>query len=59
MEHYDFVAEKPEIINKSFTASFTGKGIINGALNVNAEGNFVKTFRNNETVYFQGNGKFV
>lgn len=39
--------------------TFTGKGILNGTLNINAEGNSTDIFRNNETVYSQGNAKFV
>ena len=39
--------------------TFTGKGIFNGTLNINSEGNSTETFRNNETVYIQGNTMFV
>ena len=39
--------------------TFTGKGIFNGTLNIKAEGNSTETFRNNETVYIQGNTMFV
>ena len=50
---------KPELSNGNSVETFTGKGIINGTLNINAEGNSTDIFRNNETVYSQGNAKFV
>jgi hypothetical protein len=49
--------EKPEIPNEC--GNFTGKGILNGTLNINAQGNSTKTFQNNNTVSIQGNAKFV
>ena len=51
IEHYQDVVRKPEISNESSMGIFTGKGIFNGTLNINAEGNSTETFRNNETVY--------
>ena len=59
IEHYQDVVRKPELSNGNSTGTFTGKGIINGTLNINAEGNSTDIFRNNETVYSQGNAKFV
>lgn len=59
IEHYQDVVRKPEISNESSMETFTGKGILNGTLNINAEGNSTDIFRNNETVYSQGNAKFV
>lgn len=59
IEHYQDVVRKPEISNESSMGTFTGKGILNGTLNINAEGNSTDIFRNNETVYSQGNAKFV
>ena len=58
-EHYQDVVRKPELSNGNSIGTFTGKGIINGTLNINAEGNSTDIFRNNETVYSQGNAKFV
>ena len=59
IEHYQDVVRKPELSNGNSVETFTGKGIINGTLNINAEGNSTDIFRNNETVYSQGNAKFV
>ena len=59
IEHYQDVVRKPEKSNESSMGTFTGKGIFNGTLNINAEGNSTETFRNNETVYIQGNTMFV
>ena len=59
IEHYQDVVRKPELSNGNSIGTFTGKGIINGTLNINAEGNSTDIFRNNETVYSQGNAKFV
>lgn len=51
--------EKPTTVNKSSTGNFTGEGILNGNLSVTATGNATETFRNNDTVYIQGNAKFI
>jgi hypothetical protein len=59
IEHYQDVVRKPELSNGNSIGTFTGKGIINGTLNINAEGNSTDIFRNNETVYSHGNAKFV
>ncbi len=59
IEHYQDVERKPEKSNESSMGTFTGKGIFNGTLNINAEGNSTETFRNKETVYIQGNTMFV
>ena len=59
IEHYQDVVRKPELSNGNSIGTFTGKGIINGTLNINAEGNSTDIFRNNETDYSQGNAKFV
>ena len=59
IEHYQDFVRKPELSNESSMETFTGKGIFNGTLNINAEGNSTETFRNNETVYIQGNTMFV
>ena len=59
IEHYQDVVQKPEVSNGNSMGTFTGKGIINGTLNINAEGNSTDIFRNNKTVYTQGNAKFV
>ncbi|MGA8916425.1 MAG: hypothetical protein WB474_10575 [Nitrososphaeraceae archaeon] len=59
IEHYQDVVRKPELSNGNSIGTFTGKGIINGTLDINAEGNSTDIFRNNETVYSQGNTKFV
>jgi hypothetical protein len=59
VEHYQAIVDKPEALNKSSTGNFTGEGIFNGNLSVSAEGNATETTRNNDTVYIQGNAKFV
>ena len=59
IEHYQDVVQKPELSNGNSMGTFTGKGIINETLNINAKGNSTDIFRNNETVYSQGNAKFV
>ena len=59
VEHYQETVGRSETLNKSFTESFTGQGILNGTVNIRAEGNATQTIRNNETVYIQGDAKFV
>lgn len=53
-EHYMATLGVPEISNQSFTGNFTGKGILNGNLNVSAEVNFIRTFRDNDTTFLHG-----
>jgi hypothetical protein len=59
IEHYQINTGKPETTNNSIFLSFTGKGIINDTVNINAEGNATETFRNNDTSYIQGKAKYV
>jgi hypothetical protein len=59
VEHYQINTGKPETTNNSIFLSFTGKGIINDTVNINAEGNATETFRNNDTSYIQGKAKYV
>ena len=59
VEHYQIKTGKPETTNNSIFLSFTGKGIINDTVNINAEGNATETFRNNDTSYIQGKAKYV
>ncbi len=60
IEHYQTEPWKPETsTNNSISSSFTGKGIINGTVNITAEGNATETFRNNDTSYIQGKAKYV
>jgi hypothetical protein len=59
VEHYQINTGKPETTNNSIFLSFTGKGIINDTVNINAEGNATETFRNNYTSYIQGKAKYV
>jgi hypothetical protein len=56
-EHYTAELGMPS--NKSFAGNFTGEGILNGNLSVSAEGNATGTFRDNDTVFLQGDAKFV
>jgi hypothetical protein len=58
VEQYQIKIGKPETTNNSIL-SFTGKGIINGTVNITAVGNATETFRNNDTSYIQGKAKYV
>lgn len=58
-EHYTAELGMPAASNESFTGTFTGEGMLNGNLSVSAEGNLTGTFRDNDTVFFQGDAKFV
>jgi hypothetical protein len=53
-EHYKAMLGVPEISNQSFTGNFTGEGILNGNLNVSADVNFIRTFRDNDTTFLHG-----
>lgn len=59
IEHYQDVVRKPEISNESSLGTFTGKGILNWTLNINAVGNSMEIFRNNKTVSIEGNVTLV
>jgi hypothetical protein len=59
IEDYQEIVGKPEILNNRTSGSYTGEGILNGNLSVTSAGNATETFRNNETVFIQGNAKFV
>jgi len=59
VQHYQTEPGKPEITNNSIFSSFTGEGIINGTVNITAEGNSTETFRNNDTSYIQGKAQYV
>jgi hypothetical protein len=59
VEYYQDSVGKPEITDNNNSASFTGEGIINGTVNITAEGNDTETFRNNYTSYIQGTAKYV
>jgi hypothetical protein len=58
-QHYKGTLGKPDLLNQSFTGNFTGEGILNGNLNVSAEVNFERTFRDNDTAFLQGNAQFT
>ena len=58
-EHYSAELGMPKTSNKSFTGNFTGEGILNGNLSIRAEGNVIGTIRDNDTVFLQGDAKFV
>ena len=59
VQQYQTVAEKPDTTtNMSLTDSFVGKGVLNGTLAINVEGNATEIFRNNETSYLQGTAKY-
>jgi hypothetical protein len=59
VQHYQTDVGKPQPLDKTSTGNFTGKGIINGNMNITAVGNATETFRNNNTSFIQGNSKFV
>jgi hypothetical protein len=58
-EHYKANLVKPEPSNESITGNFTGHGILNGNLNISAEVNYTRTFRDNDTAFLQGDTKLV
>lgn len=59
VQHYKGSLGKPEPSNESISGNFTGQGILNGNLNVSAEVNFTRTFRDNDTAFLQGDAKLV
>jgi hypothetical protein len=59
VEHYQINTGKPETTNNSILLNFTGKGIINSAVNITAEGNAIEIFRNHDTSYIHGKAKYV
>jgi hypothetical protein len=59
VEHYQTEPNKPNMTNNNVSASFSGKGIINGTVDVTADVNFTETFRDNDTSYLQGKAKYV
>jgi hypothetical protein len=59
VQHYKANLVRPEPSNESVSGSFTGQGILNGNLNVSAEVNFTRTFRDNDTAFLQGDTKLV
>ena len=59
VQHYNANLGKPESSNESIAGNFTGQGILNGNLNISAEVNYTRTFRDNDTAFLQGDTKFV
>jgi len=59
VQHYKANLGKPEPSNETIAGNFTGQGILNGNLNINAEVNYTRTFRDNDTAFLQGDTKFV
>jgi hypothetical protein len=60
VQQYQTAVQKPETsTNMSSTGSFTGKGLLNGTLDISIEGNATETLRNNETSYLQGTARYV
>ena len=59
VQHYKANLVRPEPSNESVSGNFTGQGILNGNLNVSAEVNFTRTFRDNDTAFLQGDTKLV
>jgi hypothetical protein len=59
VQHYKANLVRPEPSNESVSGNFTGQGILNGNLNVSAEVNFTRTFRDNDTAFIQGDTKLV
>ena len=58
-QNYKGILGKPEISNQSFTGNFTGEGILNSNLNVSADVNFIRTFRDNDTASLHGFAQLV
>ena len=59
VEHYQTELGKLNMTNNNASESFSGKGIINGTLDITADVNVTETFRDNDTSYLQGNTKYV
>ena len=59
VEHYQTDLGKLNITNNNASESFSGKGIINGTVDVTADVNATETFRDDDTSYLQGNTKYV
>ena len=59
VQHYKANLVKPEPTSESIAGNFTGQGIINGNLNISADVNFTRTFRDNDTAFLQGDTKLV
>ena len=59
VQHYKANLVRPEPSNEIVSGNFTGQGILNGNLNVSAEVNFTRTFRDNDTAFLQGDTKLV
>ena len=59
VEHYQTDLGKLNMTNNNASESFSGKGIINGTIDITADVNATETFRDNDTSYLQGNAKYV
>ena len=59
VQHYKANLGKPQLSNESIAGNFTGQGILNGILNISADVNFTRTFRDNDTAFLQGDTKLV
>ena len=59
VEHYQTELGKLNMTNNNASESFSGKGIINGTLDITGDVNVTETFRDNDTSYLQGNTKYV
>ena len=59
VQHYKANLVRPEPSNESVSGNFTGQGILNGNLNVSAEVNFTRIFRDNDTAFLQGDTKLI
>lgn len=59
VEHYQTEPYNPDTIKNNISASFSGEGIINGTINITADGVGTETLRNNDTSYIQGVAKYV
>ena len=59
VENYKNIAVELQPLNKSFSYTASGTGILNATINVNTEAHPTVTFRNNETILVQGYTKSV
>ena len=59
VEHYQTELGKLNMTNNNASESFSGKGIINGTVDITADVNVTETFRDTDTSYLQGNTKYV
>jgi hypothetical protein len=59
VERYTNSTIEPQDENVTFTTTGSGNGILNGTVRVETYANATITFRNNETIFLEGDAKYV